>query len=98
MWWSARFTSLLLTTTTIIFPIISSAQQSNPSCISLENSKTCQNFSRASISTSLTTDFPFLEFVSSVQDFDTQFLSFIQTQYTKSPSSPSPLPTNWTSD
>lgn len=57
--------------------------QTNATCISLQGSRTCQNFSSASVSTSLTADFPFLEFVSSVEEFDAEFTTFIQTEYTK---------------
>jgi len=55
----------------------------NATCIPLKGSQTCQNFSSASISTSLTTDFPFLEFVSTVKEFDTLFMNFIQQAYAK---------------
>src|SRR5947207_4197514 len=57
--------------------------QTNSTCISLQGSRMCQNFTSASVSTSLTDDFPFLEFVSTVEEFDTQFTTFIQQQYTK---------------
>jgi hypothetical protein len=57
--------------------------QNNASCISLSKSQTCGNFSGASISTSLTTDFPFLQFVSNVQEFDTQFMAYIKQDYAK---------------
>ena len=57
--------------------------QTNSVCISLHGSQACQNFSQASVSTSLNAEFPFLEFVSTVQDFDAQFLQFIQQSYTK---------------
>ena len=59
--------------------------QTNSTCISLHGSRTCQNFSSASVSTSLTTDFPFLQFVSTVEEFDTQFATFIQQEYTMYP-------------
>jgi hypothetical protein len=64
--------------------------QNNATCISLKNSQTCRNFSDASISTSLTADFPFLQFVSTVAEFDTQFMAYIKQDYAKSP------PTNMT--
>jgi hypothetical protein len=57
------------------------AQTTNSTCISLQGSHTCQNFSQASVSTSLSNDFPFLTFVSTVQEFDAQFLQFIQQGY-----------------
>jgi hypothetical protein len=57
--------------------------QGNATCVSLQNSKTCQNFSSASVSTSLTTDFPFLQFVQTVQDFDKLFTTYIQQDYAK---------------
>lgn len=57
------------------------AQTTNATCIPLQGSQTCQNFSQASVSTTLSTDFPFLQFVSSVQEFDSQFLQFIQQGY-----------------
>jgi len=60
-----------------------SAQGNNATCISLQGSKLCPNFSSASISTSLTADFPFLQYVSNVQEFDTQFATFIKTDYAK---------------
>ena len=60
-----------------------SAQGNNATCISLQGSTLCPNFSSASISTSLTADFPFLRYVSDVQDFDTQFATFIKTDYAK---------------
>ena len=59
------------------------AQTTNASCISLNNSKMCQNFSSASISTNLTTNFPFLQFVSNVDQFDTQFAQYITQDYAK---------------
>lgn len=43
----------------------------------------CQNFSSASISTNLTTDFPFLQFVSSVDQFDSLFATYITQDYAK---------------
>ena len=55
--------------------------QGNATCIPLSGSKTCSNFTSASVSTSLTTDFPFLQYVSDVNDFDTQFTNFIATSY-----------------
>lgn len=58
-------------------------QANNATCLSLKNSQTCQNFSSASISTGLTTDFPFLQFVSNVQEFDTLFTTYIQQDYAK---------------
>lgn len=60
------------------------AQTTNSTCISLQGSQTCKSFSQASVSTSLNNDFPFLQFVSSVQEFDTQFLQFIQQGYAQS--------------
>ena len=59
--------------------------QTNFTCISLHGSRTCQSFSSASISTSLITDFPFLAYVSTVEEFDTQFTTFIQQQYAMYP-------------
>ena len=55
--------------------------QGNATCIPLSGSKTCSNFTSASVSTSLTSDFPFLQYVSNVEDFDTQFTNFIATSY-----------------
>jgi hypothetical protein len=70
-----------------LFSLFSSASAqsatNNATCIPLKGSQTCQNFSSASISTSLTTDFPFLEFVSTVKEFDTLFMNFIQQAYAK---------------
>ena len=60
-----------------------SAQSANATCISLKNSQMCQNFSSASISTGLTTDFPFLQFVSTVEQFDAQFATYITQDYAK---------------
>jgi hypothetical protein len=57
--------------------------QGNSTCVSLQNSKMCQNFSSASVSTSLTTDFPFLQFVQTVEDFDKLFTTYIQQDYAK---------------
>jgi len=65
----------------LVVPTGVKAQTTSSTCISLKGSQTCQNFSQASVSTSLSTDFPFLTFVSSVQEFDTQFLQFIQQGY-----------------
>jgi len=59
------------------------AQTANATCISLKNSQMCQNFSSASISTGLTTDFPFLQFVSTVEQFDAQFATYITQDYAK---------------
>jgi hypothetical protein len=60
-----------------------SAQGNNATCISLQGSTLCPSFSSASIFTSLTADFPFLQYVSNVQDFDTQFATYITTDYAK---------------
>jgi hypothetical protein len=57
--------------------------QNNATCISLAKSTTCGNFSGASISTSLTSDFPFLQFVSNVEEFDSQFMAYIKQDYAK---------------
>ncbi|KAL6706450.1 hypothetical protein ACN47E_005389 [Coniothyrium glycines] len=58
------------------------AQQS---CISLQGSSACGAFSSASISTSLTGQFPFLATgVSSVQTFDERLNNYIATDYTQS--------------
>jgi hypothetical protein len=77
-----KYTNLLglLLTSFLVQPNVVSAQ-TNSTCISLKNSKTCPDFSSASVSTSLTADFPFLEFISTVEQFDTQFTTYIQQQY-----------------
>jgi len=57
--------------------------QTNYTCIPLARSQKCPNFSGASVSTSLIADFPFLQFVSTVEEFDAAFKTFIQQDYTK---------------
>jgi hypothetical protein len=57
--------------------------QGNATCLSLQHSTMCSNFSTASISTGLTTDFPFLQFVQTVEDFDKLFTTYIQQDYAK---------------
>ncbi|WEW57731.1 hypothetical protein PRK78_003198 [Emydomyces testavorans] len=54
-------------------------------CISLKDSTTCSSFANASISTSkqLVDQFPFLSFVSSVQDFDKELDAYVHRDYVK---------------
>ncbi|KAF8545242.1 hypothetical protein BDD12DRAFT_722282 [Trichophaea hybrida] len=52
-------------------------------CIPLNNSSTCSAFKQSKISTSsaLTSQYPFLEFVSNSTDFDTKFAEYITEEY-----------------
>ena len=65
-----------------LFSLVS-GQTNNATCLSLQGSKLCPSFAAASISTGLTTDFPFLQYVSNIQQFDSLFMSYIEQDYAK---------------
>ncbi|KAN0067514.1 hypothetical protein V8E54_014383 [Elaphomyces granulatus] len=54
-------------------------------CIALSGSKTCSAFNTSSISTDaeLVSQFPFLAYVSNVQEFDTQLSNYVRGDYVK---------------
>jgi hypothetical protein len=66
----------------LLFSLVA-AQGNNFTCIPLKGSTLCPSFSEASISTSLTANFPFLQYVANLEEFDTQFATYIKTDYVK---------------
>ncbi|KAG0642025.1 hypothetical protein HOY80DRAFT_1008134 [Tuber brumale] len=61
------------------------AAQAAGSCISLATSRTCTAFNSSSISTSnaLVGNFPFLQYVANIEQFDNQFEQYIKQDYAK---------------
>ncbi|KAI5842936.1 hypothetical protein DFP73DRAFT_88776 [Morchella snyderi] len=75
----------LVVLSTVFLPLAAAQTSSSGNCISLSGSRTCPAYNESSISTSssLTGEYPFLAYVSSTEQFDTQFEQYIKQDYAK---------------